>query len=59
VGDLVTELGGRQVIDSQFLRRRLALLRVGEVADLTVQRDGKSSTFKLAVADRDARARAK
>jgi S1-C subfamily serine protease len=59
VGDLVTELGGRQVIDSQFLRRRLALLRVGEVADLAVQRDGKSSTFKLAVADRDARARAK
>jgi S1-C subfamily serine protease len=58
-GDLVTELGGRQVIDSQFLRRRLALLRVGEVADLTVQRDGKPSTFKLAVADRDARARAK
>jgi S1-C subfamily serine protease len=58
-GDLVTEFGGRQVIDSQFLRRRLALLRVGEVADLAVQRDGKSSTFKLAVADRDARARAK
>jgi S1-C subfamily serine protease len=58
-GDLVTELGGRQVIDSQFLRRRLALLRVGEVADLTVRRDGKSSSFRLAVADRDARARAK
>jgi S1-C subfamily serine protease len=58
-GDLITELGGRQVIDSQFLRRRLALLRVGEVADLTVQRDGKSSNVKLAVADRDARARAK
>jgi S1-C subfamily serine protease len=58
-GDLITELGGRQVIDSQFVRRRLALLRVGEVADLTVRRDGKSSTFKLAVAERDARARAK
>jgi S1-C subfamily serine protease len=58
-GDLVIELGGRQVIDSRFLRRRLALLRVGEVADLTVQRDGKSSNVKLAVADRDARARAK
>ncbi len=59
VGDLVTELGSRQVIDSQFLRRRLALMRVGEVADLTVRRDGKSSNVKLAVADRDARARAK
>ncbi len=58
-GDLVTELGGRQVIDSQFLRRRLALLRVGEVADLTVRHDGKSSSVRLAVADRDARARAK
>jgi S1-C subfamily serine protease len=58
-GDLVTELGGRQVIDSQFLRRRLALLRVGEVADLTVRRDGKSSKVKLAVADRDSRARPK
>jgi S1-C subfamily serine protease len=51
-GDFVTELGGRQVIDSQFLRRRLALLRVGEVADLTVRRDGKLSNVKLAVADR-------
>jgi serine protease Do/serine protease DegQ len=58
-GDLVTELGGRQVTDSQFLRRWLALLRVGEVADLTVRRDGKSSNVKLAVADRDPRARAR
>jgi serine protease Do/serine protease DegQ len=58
-GDLVTELGGRQVIDSEFLRRRLALLRVGEVADLTVRRDGKLSNVKLAVADRDPRARPK
>jgi S1-C subfamily serine protease len=58
-GDLVTELGGRQVIDSQFLRRRLALMRIGEVADLTVRRDGKPSNVKLAVADRDPRARPK
>jgi S1-C subfamily serine protease len=58
-GDLVTELGGRHVIDSQFLRRRLALLRVGETADLTVRRDGKSSSVKLAVAERDPRARPK
>jgi serine protease Do len=58
-GDLVTELGGRQVTDSEFLRRRLALLRVGEIADLTVRRDGKLSNVKLAVADRDSRARAK
>jgi S1-C subfamily serine protease len=58
-GDLVTELGGRQVIDSEFLRRRLALLRVGESAELTVRRDGKLSNVKLAVADRDPRARPK
>jgi S1-C subfamily serine protease len=58
-GDLVTQLGDRQVIDSEFLRRRLALLRVGEVAQLTVRRDGKSSNVKLAVADRDPRARPK
>jgi serine protease Do/serine protease DegQ len=58
-GDLVTELAGRQVTDSQILRRRLALLRVGEIADLTVRRDGKPSNVKLAVADRDPRARAK
>jgi S1-C subfamily serine protease len=58
-GDLVTELGGRQVIDSEFLRRRLALLRVGETAELTVRRDGKLSNVKLAVADRDPRARPK
>ena len=57
-GDLVTALGGRLVTDSQFLRRRLALLRVGEVADLMVRRDGKSSPFKLVVADRE-RARGK
>jgi S1-C subfamily serine protease len=58
-GDFVTELGGRQVIDSEFLRRRLALLRVGETAELTVRRDGKLSNVKLAVADRDPRARPK
>jgi S1-C subfamily serine protease len=58
-GDLVTEFGGRQVIDSEFLRRRLALLRVGETAELTVRRDGKLSNVKLAVADRDPRARPK
>ena len=47
------------MIDSEFLRRRLALLRVGETAELTVRRDGKLSNVKLAVADRDPRARPK
>ena len=44
------------MIDSEFLRRRLALLRVGETAELTVRRDGKLSNVKLAVAERDPRA---
>ncbi len=49
-GDLVTELGDRQVINSAFLRNRLALLRVGETADLTIVRDGKQMTVHPAVA---------
>jgi len=57
-GDVVTELGDRPVADSQFLRRRLALLRVGEIADLTVERDGKPLKVRVAV-EREQRARPK
>jgi S1-C subfamily serine protease len=45
-GDVVTEIGDRQVINSAFLRNRLALLRVGEAADITVLRDGKSMMLR-------------
>jgi S1-C subfamily serine protease len=41
VGDVVTEIANRPVTNAGFLRNRLALLRVGEAADLTVLRDGK------------------
>src|SRR5258708_7021748 len=40
-GDVVTELGTRPVAGSTVLRNRLALLRLGEVADLAVLRGGK------------------
>ncbi len=58
-GDLVTKLGERRVTDAQFLRRRLALLRIGETADLTVLRDGKPLQVHVPVAERDPRARPK
>jgi len=39
-GDIVTETGERQVRDSTFLRTRLALLLVGDVAEFAVLREG-------------------
>jgi S1-C subfamily serine protease len=60
IGDVVTEIGTRPVSSSGFLRNRLALLRVGEIADLTVLRDGKSQKIQAAVGEREQpRARAK
>jgi S1-C subfamily serine protease len=58
-GDLVTEIGDRAVLGSTFLRNRLALLRVGEVAELAVQRDGKPLKIRATVAEREQRPRAK
>jgi serine protease Do/serine protease DegQ len=52
-GDIVTELGDRSVINAGFLRNRLALLRVGEMADLTVQRDGKPHKIQVMVGERE------
>jgi S1-C subfamily serine protease len=60
VGDVVTEVGDRPVMNAGFLRNRLALLRVGEAADLTVLRDGKPLRVQAMVAEREQpRARAK
>jgi len=39
-GDLVTELDGTPVRDAADLQLRLALLRIGEVAEFAVSRDG-------------------
>jgi len=58
-GDIVTEIGTRPVRDSAFLRNRLALLRVGDVAELGVLRDGKPLRVQATVAERDQSARAK
>ena len=58
-GDIVTEIGNRPVRDSAFLRNRLALLRIGDVADLAVLRDGKQLNIQATVAERDQSARAK
>ena len=58
-GDIVTEVGNRPVRDSAFLRNRLALLRVGDVAEVTVMRDGKPLKIQATVAERDQRGRAK
>jgi S1-C subfamily serine protease len=58
-GDVVVRLGDRTVVSSAFLRNRMALLRVGEVAELSVLRDGKPLTFRATVAARDQRAQSK
>jgi serine protease DegQ len=58
-GDVVTEIGNRPVVGSAFLRNRLALMRVGDVADLAVLRDGKPLKIQATVAERDQRGRAK
>jgi serine protease DegQ len=51
-GDLVTELGGAPMRDAYDLRNRLGLLRVGEVAAITVVRNGETITFRPTVAVR-------
>jgi serine protease DegQ len=58
-GDVVTEIGNRPVAGSAFLRNRLALMRVGDVADLAVLRDGKPLKIQATVAERDQRTRVK
>jgi serine protease Do/serine protease DegQ len=49
-GDVVTELGKTAIRDSADLRNRMALLRVGEVAELSVMRDGKPMTIRGTIA---------
>jgi S1-C subfamily serine protease len=57
-GDIIMEIGNRPVLSSSFLRNRVALLRVGDVAELAVLRDGKPLKIQATV-ERDHRARAK
>jgi S1-C subfamily serine protease len=58
-GDIVTEIGDRPVLNAVFLRNRLALLRIGDVAELAVLRDGKPQKIRATVAERDQGARAR
>jgi transposase len=58
-GDVVVRLGDRTVVGSAFLRNRMAFLRIGEVAELSVLRDGKPLTVRATVAARDQRLRPK
>jgi serine protease Do/serine protease DegQ len=53
-GDIVTDVGDRPVLNASFLHTRLALLRVGEVAELGVMRAGKPMTIRATVAPRPA-----
>jgi S1-C subfamily serine protease len=51
-GDVVTELGGVKVRNAPFLRTRIALLRIGETAELAILRDGKPMTIRAVMAER-------
>jgi serine protease Do/serine protease DegQ len=58
-GDVVTKLGERDVINAGFLRTRIALLRIGETAELRILREGKQTTVQAIVAERQPRTSAK
>jgi len=58
-GDLVTELGGTPVRDAADLHVRLALLRIGEVAELAVSRRGDTLTLHAEMAERELGARSR
>ena len=45
-GDVVTEVGGVKVRNAPFLRTRIALLRIGEAAELAILREGKPMTIR-------------
>ena len=58
-GDLVTELDGTPVRDAADLQLRLALLRIGEVAEFAVSGPGGAVTVRAAMAEREPAARSK
>jgi serine protease Do/serine protease DegQ len=58
-GDVVSKLGEREVINAGFLRTRIALLRVGETAELTILREGKQTTISAIIAERQPRTTSK
>jgi S1-C subfamily serine protease len=58
-GDVVTEIDGAMLRDAAFLRTRIALHRIGEVAELAVLREGKPIAIRATIADREPRSVAK
>jgi serine protease Do len=57
--DVVTKLGDRAVINASFLRTRIALLRIGDTAELAISRDGKELTIRAVIAEREPRTSSK
>ncbi|MBV9970461.1 MAG: trypsin-like peptidase domain-containing protein [Xanthobacteraceae bacterium] len=49
-GDIVTDVSNTPIRDSGALRNRMALLRIGEVAELSVLRDGKPLVIRATMA---------
>jgi S1-C subfamily serine protease len=58
-GDVVAKVGGREVISAAFLRIRIALLRIGETAELAISRDGNPMTMRAVVMERQPRTSSK
>ena len=51
-GDVVTEVNGREVRDSQHLKNAVARVRPGETASLRILRDGEAKVIKVKVVER-------
>ena len=58
-GDVVSELARISVRDTSDLHNRMWLLSVGDVADLTVVRNGKPVVIRATVVDQDKNIRSK
>jgi S1-C subfamily serine protease len=58
-GDVVIRVAEAAVRDATYLRTRIALLRIGETAELAVLRDGKETAIKAVIAERQPQAAAK
>ena len=50
-GDMVTEFASAAIRDTFDLRNRMGLLSVGDIAELTVMRDGKPVAIRATIAD--------
>ena len=58
-GDVVTKLGAEAVRNAPSLRTRIALLRIGETAELAILREGKPMTIRAIMAERQSRTSSK